>query len=56
LGVLYADQGKLDEAEKMYRRALQGYEKALGLENVARYRPALKTIRNPGVLLLGASG
>ena len=46
LGVL-ADQGKLDEAEKMYRRALQGF----GLENVARYRPALKTIRNPGVLL-----
>jgi hypothetical protein len=23
-------QGKLDEAEKMYQRALQGYEKALG--------------------------
>ncbi|KAN0075132.1 P-loop containing nucleoside triphosphate hydrolase protein [Elaphomyces granulatus] len=30
LGVLYADQGKLDEAEKMYQRALQGFEKALG--------------------------
>src|SRR5882762_8020148 len=28
LGLLYADQGKLDEAEKMYQRALQGYEKA----------------------------
>ena len=24
LGLLYADQGKLDEAEKMYKRALQG--------------------------------
>jgi tetratricopeptide (TPR) repeat protein len=28
LGLLYADQGKLDEAEKMYQQALQGYEKA----------------------------
>jgi hypothetical protein len=28
LGLLYADQGKLVEAEQMYRRALQGYEKA----------------------------
>ncbi|KAN0068529.1 hypothetical protein V8E54_013253 [Elaphomyces granulatus] len=28
LGNLYADQGKLDEAEKMYQRALQGKEKA----------------------------
>jgi Tfp pilus assembly protein PilF len=26
LGILYADQGKLDEAEKMYMRALQGKE------------------------------
>jgi Tfp pilus assembly protein PilF len=24
LGILYADQGKLDEAEKMYQRALEG--------------------------------
>lgn len=29
LGVLYADPGRLDEAEKMYVRILQGYEKAL---------------------------
>ncbi|KAN0070367.1 TPR-like protein [Elaphomyces granulatus] len=50
LGVLYADQGKLDEAEKMYQRALQGYEEALGLETVARYRPALNTMRNLGNL------
>jgi len=28
LGLLYADQGKLAEAEKMYRRALDGKEKA----------------------------
>jgi len=34
----------------MYQRALQGYEKALGLENVARYRPALVTIENLGDL------
>jgi len=30
LGNLYADQGKLGEAEKMYMRALQGREEALG--------------------------
>jgi tetratricopeptide (TPR) repeat protein len=34
----------------MYQRALQGYEKALGLENVSRYRPALITMRNLGNL------
>jgi lipopolysaccharide biosynthesis regulator YciM len=32
LGILYVDQGKLNEAEKMYQkmyeRALQGHEKA----------------------------
>lgn len=28
--MLYANQGKLDEAEKTYRRALEGREKALG--------------------------
>lgn len=26
LGILYADQGKLAEAEAMYTRALQGYK------------------------------
>ncbi|KAF2195732.1 hypothetical protein K469DRAFT_699339 [Zopfia rhizophila CBS 207.26] len=30
LGALYADQGKLTEAEKMYERALRGYKDALG--------------------------
>ena len=49
-GLLYKSQGRLDEAEKMYRRALQGYEKALGLENVTRYRPALDTMWNLGDL------
>jgi tetratricopeptide (TPR) repeat protein len=33
LGVLFAHQGKLVEAEKLYLRALQGYEKALGAEH-----------------------
>jgi len=31
LGNLYADQGKLAEAEAMYTQALQGYEEALSL-------------------------
>lgn len=30
LGLLYFDQGKQKEAEKMYQRALAGYEKTLG--------------------------
>jgi hypothetical protein len=34
----------------MYQRALQGYEKAVGLENVARYQPVLMTIWNLGDL------
>jgi Tetratricopeptide repeat len=33
LGALYADQGKMDEAERMYQRALQGKEKAWGPEH-----------------------
>jgi tetratricopeptide (TPR) repeat protein len=35
LGVLFACQGKLVEAEKMYMRALQGYEKTLGAEHTS---------------------
>ncbi|TVY13910.1 Protein SERAC1, partial [Lachnellula arida] len=35
LGNLYADQGKLVEAERMYQRALQGYEKAWGPEHTS---------------------
>jgi tetratricopeptide (TPR) repeat protein len=50
LGNLYADQGKLAEAEQMYQRALHGYEKALGAENTATYIPALNTIWGLGYL------
>ena len=35
LGFLYADQGKLAEAEKMYKRALDGKEKAWGPEHTS---------------------
>jgi hypothetical protein len=50
LGDLYTDQGKLVEAEQMYQRALQGYDKALGVENITTYIPALNTIWNLGLL------
>jgi tetratricopeptide (TPR) repeat protein len=50
LGLLYVDQGKLDKAEQMYGRALQGYKEALGDERVQRYRPALNTLENLGNL------
>ena len=50
LGILYKDQGKLDEAEKMFQWALQGYEKALGREPVKTYIPALNTAYNLGLL------
>jgi Flp pilus assembly protein TadD len=33
LGVLYKKQGRLMDAETMYRRALDGYEKVLGTEH-----------------------
>jgi tetratricopeptide (TPR) repeat protein len=44
LGLLYAGQGKLAEAEKMYTRALQGYKEALGVELIPSYIPALNTM------------
>ena len=44
LGVLYAKQGKLVEAEQMFQRALQGYEKALSADNIITYVPALNTM------------
>ncbi|OXV09799.1 hypothetical protein Egran_02439 [Elaphomyces granulatus] len=50
MGLLYKSQCKLDEAEKMYKRALQGYEKALGLEDITSHRPALNTMWNLGHL------
>jgi tetratricopeptide (TPR) repeat protein len=46
LGILYADRGKLAEAEKMYQRALQGKEKALGAEHTS----TLRTVNNLGNL------
>jgi hypothetical protein len=35
IGRLYADQGKLVEAEQMYQQPLQGREKAWGLEHTS---------------------
>ncbi|KAN0071560.1 HET domain containing protein [Elaphomyces granulatus] len=49
LGLLYANQGKLDEAEKMYQRALQGKEKAWGLDHTS----TLDTVNNLGLLYVG---
>jgi tetratricopeptide (TPR) repeat protein len=46
LGLLYAVQGRLAEAEQMYERALAGYEKA----SLSHTITALNTIRNLGVL------
>ena len=52
LGILYASRSKQGEAEKMYRRALHGYEKAVGLSAVARYMSALNTMWNLGSLFV----
>ena len=46
LGDLYADQGKMAEAEKMYERALEGYEKAWDPEHTS----TLSTVNNLGTL------
>ena len=46
LGRLYSDQGKMDEAETMYQRALQGYEKAWGPDHTS----TLNTVNNLGNL------
>ena len=35
LGLLYADQGHLEEAEMMYNRALAGYEKVCGPDHTS---------------------
>jgi Tfp pilus assembly protein PilF len=50
LGLLYAGLGRFDEAEKMYRRALQGYEKVMGHEAVKTHIPALNTLHNLAML------
>jgi tetratricopeptide (TPR) repeat protein len=46
VGDLYADQGKLGEAEKMYERALRGREEALGPTHTS----TLGTVNNLGNL------
>ncbi|TAQ90762.1 hypothetical protein B7494_g955, partial [Chlorociboria aeruginascens] len=46
LGHLYADQGKLVEAEQMYQRALQDFEKAWGPEHTS----TLNMVNNLGIL------
>jgi tetratricopeptide (TPR) repeat protein len=46
LGNLYKNQGKLAEAEAMYLRALEGYEKALGPDHTS----TLSTVNNLGNL------
>ncbi|KAL9105022.1 MAG: hypothetical protein Q9163_000119 [Psora crenata] len=46
LGILYVNQGKLAEAEKMYQRALKRKEKALGPEHIS----TLGTVNNLGIL------
>ncbi|KAN0069072.1 HET domain containing protein [Elaphomyces granulatus] len=46
LGTLYRNQGKLDKAEKMYQRALQGKEKAWGPDHTS----TLNTVNSLGIL------
>ncbi len=46
LGYLYSDQGKMQEAEDIYRRALEGKEKACGPEHTS----TLDTVNNLGNL------
>jgi len=46
LGSVYIDQGKLVEAEQMYQRALQGFEKAWGPEHTL----TLDTVNSLGIL------
>ena len=46
LGNLYVEQGKLDEAEKMHKRALRGMEEALGPKHMS----TLTTVNNLGIL------
>ncbi|KAI0121041.1 hypothetical protein BJ170DRAFT_646059 [Xylariales sp. AK1849] len=41
----------MQEAEKMYLRAFQGYEKYVGPQHIARFRPARNTTWGYGALL-----
>jgi tetratricopeptide (TPR) repeat protein len=45
-GGLYHEGGRWEDAERMYNRALAGYEKALGLEHTS----TLETVNNLGLL------
>ena len=49
-GNLLSDQGRLEKAEKMYNRALQGYENALGPRRVRTFMNALNTVENLAAL------
>jgi len=49
LGLLYADLGRLNEAEEMYLRVLQGFKKARGLD----YILTLSIVNNLGALYAG---
>jgi tetratricopeptide (TPR) repeat protein len=44
LGILYKDLGQLDEAEKMYQRALDGYAQAISPVILLTYVPALNNM------------
>lgn len=44
MGSLYNDQGRLDDAEKMCKQALEGYRKIQGPEGISTYQPALKAV------------
>lgn len=48
LADLFKDQGLLQEAEEIYKRALKGYEKALGPDHTS----TLKTTNNLGVVFV----
>jgi tetratricopeptide (TPR) repeat protein len=44
LGNLYKNLGRLDKAEKMYQRALDGYAKAISSKDVMTYVLALNNM------------
>ncbi|EUC26673.1 hypothetical protein COCCADRAFT_69829, partial [Bipolaris zeicola 26-R-13] len=46
LGILYVEQGKLVEAERIYKQALRGYEEKLGPSHYS----TLGTVNNLGLL------
>jgi hypothetical protein len=46
LGLIYADLGQLDEAEKMCQRTLTSYEKALGPQSGENICIGAKTAQN----------